>query len=54
MDNRNILFIHYWKKTVSNEELDSILYQLRIYSRKYWLIIFEEKLLRNEQEIYIK
>lgn len=45
---KSLLFIHYWKREISNEELDNWLDKLKLYSLKYWCILLDEKLKRNE------
>ena len=46
--NKSLLFIHYWKKEITNDELQRWLDHLKLYSLKYWLILLDEKLKRNE------
>jgi len=46
--NKSLLFIHYWKHQISNEELQSWLDILKLYSFRHWCILLDEKLKRNE------
>jgi arsenate reductase-like glutaredoxin family protein len=46
--NKSLLFIHYWKKQISTEELQTWLDKLSLYSFKHWCILLDEKLKRAE------
>jgi hypothetical protein len=50
MKQQDLLYINYWKKEVTNDELQQWIDKLSIYSKKYWLILIEEKLIRAEEE----
>lgn len=45
-------YIHYWKRIIPNKELYNLLKNWK--KDKYWLILLDEKLRREEAEIYIK
>jgi arsenate reductase-like glutaredoxin family protein len=45
---KSLLFIHYWKKEISDDELQTWLDKLKFYSFKYWCMLLDEKLKRNE------
>jgi len=45
---KSLVFIHFWKSEITNTELELWLDKLRLYSLKYWCILLDEKLKRNE------
>lgn len=48
MSKRDLMYIHYWKTQVSNDELQAWLDKQALYSSKAWCILLDEKLRRNE------
>jgi len=41
-------YIHFWKRELSYEDLEAWLDKTKLYNKKIWLILLEEKLRRNE------
>lgn len=45
---RDLKYIHFWKKELTSDELEKWLDKLLLYNKRYWLILLDEKLTRNE------
>ncbi len=43
-----IEYIHFWKRSISYEELELWLKKMSLYNFNYWCILLDEKLKRNE------
>jgi hypothetical protein len=43
---RDHRFIHFWKKELSDEDLQKWLDKFMLYNRRLWLILLDEKLTR--------